>query len=568
MREKKKRNKMKNVLEWLEATVVKYPDKPAFSDTESSITFAQVYDIARNTGAYLIEKIGVDRTPVAVFAGRKMVTPAYFLGVVYAGRPYAPIDASLPDKRIEKILENLCPRAIVADRESLEHVESIVDELAKAEGFERPQIFVAEDISRFEWIVEADVNCKISESTGGAVPGCEEETDDIAAENEKDTDGGVVAGCVGKIDDSSLEKLAAVRRQMSMTDPLYIIYTSGSTGNPKGVMTSHLSLMTYINAYSDVMHIEESDVLGNQSPLDYIAAIRDIYLPLKTGCSTAIIPKEYFMEPNALFDYMNEKKVSSVGWSVSAFTILTSLGAFEETELESLRKICFSGSVMPCKVLRKWQENLPEAHFVNQYGPTEATASCTYYIVDHTVEEDEVLPIGQAYDNYRVFLIDEHGNESAVGEQGEICVCGPILALGYYNDKKRTDAAFTLNPLNKAYPERMYRTGDYGRLDEDGILHFCGRMDRQIKHMGHRVELDEVEHAANVVEGVAESCVIYNKAKEVLILFYTGDCDRRSLALALRDELPGFMVPRKIKKLELLPKLPNGKYDMKKLEEM
>lgn len=559
---------MKNVLEWLEATVAKYPDKPAFSDTESSITFAQVYDIARNTGAYLIEKLGVDRTPVAVFAGRKMVTPAYFLGVVYAGRPYAPIDASLPDKRIEKILENLCPRAIVADRESLEHVESIVDELAKAEGFERPQIFVAEDISRFEWIVGADGNCKISESTGGAVPGCEEETDDIAAENEKDTDDGVVAGCVGKTHDSSLEKLAAVRRQMSMTDPLYIIYTSGSTGNPKGVMTSHLSLMTYINAYCDVMHIEGYDVLGNQSPLDYIAAIRDIYLPLKTGCSTAIIPKEYFMEPNALFDYMNEKKVSSVGWSVSAFTILTSLGAFEETELKSLRKICFSGSVMPCRVLRKWQENLPNAHFVNQYGPTEATASCTYYSVDHTVEEDEVLPIGKAYDNYRVFLIDEHGNEPADGEQGEICVCGPILALGYYNDKKRTDAAFTLNPLNKAYPERMYRTGDYGRLDEDGILHFCGRMDRQIKHMGHRVELDEVEHAANVVEGVAESCVIYNKAKEVLILFYTGDCDRRSLALALRDELPGFMVPRKIKKLEQLPKLPNGKYDMKKLEEM
>lgn len=548
---------MKNVLEWLEATVAKYPDKPAFSDTESSITFRQVYDIARNTGAYLIEQFGVDRTPVAVFAGRKMVTPAYFLGVVYAGRPYAPIDASLPDKRIEKILENLSPRAIVADRESLEHVESIVDELAKSEGFDRPQIFIAEDISRFEQVACADSNCKISESAGDAV-----------TDSENDADCGVVAGCVGKTDDSSLDMLAAVRRHMSMTDPLYIIYTSGSTGNPKGVMTSHLSLMTYINAYCDVMHIEESDVLGNQSPLDYIAAIRDIYLPLKTGCSTAIIPKEYFMEPNALFDYMNEKKVSSVGWSVSAFTILTSLGAFEETELKGLRKICFSGSVMPCKVLRKWQENLPEAHFVNQYGPTEATASCTYYIVDHTVEEDEVLPIGQAYDNYRVFLIDEHGNEPAVGEQGEICVCGPILALGYYNDKERTDAAFTLNPLNKAYPERMYRTGDYGRLDEDGILHFCGRMDRQIKHMGHRVELDEVEHAANVVEGVAESCVIYNKAKEVLILFYTGDCDRRSLALALRDELPGFMVPRKIKKLEQLPKLPNGKYDMKKLEEM
>lgn len=518
---------MKNVLEWLEATVTKHPDKIAFSDTKDSITFKEVYDIARNTGTYLIEKLGVDRTPVAVFAGRRMVTPAYFLGVVYSGRPYAPIDASLPDKRIEKILENLQPKAIVADRDSLEHVNSIVDELAKNTDFGRPQVFVAEDIA--------------GKNESG-------EADDIA--------------------DADNKKLAAVRSQMSMTDPLYIIYTSGSTGNPKGVMTSHLSLMTYINAYCDVMHIEENDVLGNQSPLDYIAAIRDIYLPLKTGCSTAIIPKEYFMEPNTLFDYMNDKQVSSVGWSVSAFTILSSLGAFEEVGLKNLRKICFSGSVMPCKVLRKWQENLPEAHFVNQYGPTEATASCTYYCVDHQVKEDEVLPIGQAYDNYRVFLIDEAGKEPAVGDQGEICVCGPILALGYYNDPERTNAAFTLNPLNKAYPERLYRTGDYGKLDENGVLHFCGRMDRQIKHMGHRVELDEVEHAANVVEGVAESCVIYNKQKEVLLLFYTGDCDKRSLALALRQELPGFMVPRKIKKLEQMPKLPNGKYDMKKLEEM
>ncbi len=518
---------MKNVLEWLEATVIQHPDKIAFSDTNDCISFNEVYDIARNTGTYLIDVLGIDRTPVAVFAGRRMITPAYFLGVVYSGRPYAPIDATLPDKRLEKILKNLQPKAIIADRESLEHVNSIVDELVKNADFSRPQVFVAED---------------------------------IAGKNE--------SGKADDIADADNKKLAIVRSQMSMTDPLYIIYTSGSTGNPKGVVTSHLSLMTYINAYCDIMHIEENDVLGNQSPLDYIAAIRDIYLPLKTGCSTAIIPKEYFMEPNVLFDYMNDKQVSSVGWSVSAFTILSSLGAFEEAGLKSLRKICFSGSVMPCKVLRKWQGNLPKAHFVNQYGPTEATASCTYYSINHLVDEDEVLPIGQAYDNYRVFLIDEAGKEPAVGEQGEICVCGPILALGYYNDPKRTNAAFTLNPLNNAYPERMYRTGDYGKRDENGLLHFCGRMDRQIKHMGHRVELDEVEHAANMVEKVAESCVIYNKQKEILQLFYTGDCDKRNLALALRQELPGFMVPRKIKKLEQMPKLPNGKYDMKKLEEM
>lgn len=538
---------MKNVLEWLEATVENTPDKVAFSDTQDDITFEKVYEIAKTMGACLADSLGMDRQPVAVFAGRKMVTPAYFLGVVYSGRPYAPIDASLPDKRIEKILENLQPKAIVADKESLEHVKSIVKSFAVNSNFDMPQIFVAEEISECGY-----ADNMYNDTIGRSV--C------------KTADTGMEKSRLSL--DRQEEILAQVRHRMSMTDPLYIIYTSGSTGNPKGVMTSHLSLMTYINAYCDVMKIEAGDVLGNQSPLDYIAAIRDIYLPLKTGCSTAIIPKEYFMEPNVLFDYMNDKNVTSVGWSVSAFTILSSLGAFEEAGLKSLKKICFSGSVMPCKVLRQWQKNLPDAHFVNQYGPTEATASCTYYSVDHMVEEDEVLPIGQAYDNYRVFLIDESGNEPKTGEQGQICVCGPILALGYYNDPERTNASFTTNPLNTAYPERMYCTGDYGRLDENGILHFCGRMDRQIKHMGHRVELDEVERAANIVEGVAESCVIYNKAKEVLILFYTGDCDKRGLALALRQELPGFMVPRKIKKLEQMPKLPNGKYDMKKLEEM
>ena len=506
---------MKNVLEWLEATIVEKADKEVFSDIEDSLTFGELYGISRSIGSFLIKELGMDRRPVAVFAGRKVTTPAYFLGVVYSGRAYAPIDASLPDNRIKKILENLQPKAIIADRESLEHVEAIAGEL-EDDNWDRPQIFVAEDIPAGE----------------------------------------------------STELLAEVRRGMSMTDPLYIIYTSGSTGNPKGVITSHLSLMTYINAYSKVMDITENDVLGNQSPLDYIAAIRDIYLPMKTGCSTAIIPKEYFMEPNAIFDYMNEKRVTSVGWSVSAFTILSSLGAFQDKELKTLEKICFSGSVMPCRVLRIWQENLPRAHFVNQYGPTEATASCTYYSLDHLVEDEEVLPIGQAYDNYKVFLIDEEGKIPKTGALGEICVSGPILALGYYNDPERTASAFAINPLNKAYPERMYRSGDYGKMDEKGILHFCGRMDRQIKHMGHRVELDEVEHAANLVEGVAESCVIYNKDKEVLILFYSGECDRRNLALALRQELPGFMVPRKIKKLDCLPKLPNGKYDMKKMEEI
>ncbi len=363
------------------------------------------------------------------------------------------------------------------------------------------------------------------------------------------------------------KKLQEIRRNMIMTDPLYVIFTSGSTGKPKGVITSHQSLICYIESYVSVMEIDENDRLGNQSPLDYIAAIRDIYVPLYKGCSSVIIPKEYFMEPNRLFDYMNEHKVTSVGWSVSAFTVALSLGAFEEVKLNTLKKICFSGSVMPASCLSVWQQNLPDAKFVNQYGPTEATASCTYYEVDHLVSQDEQLPIGRPYNNYRVFLLNEDLTETQNGEIGEICVSGPTLALGYYNDPERTEKSFIINPNYKGYPERMYRTGDYGRIREDGLLEFHGRKDRQVKHMGHRVELDEIEYAANQIAGVDECVSLYNKEKEVLYLFYSGEAAMRQVVLELRKVLPGFMVPRKVKQVSALPKLASGKIDMTKLKE-
>lgn len=500
---------MKNVLEWLEASAEKYGEKSTYYDINEEISFSYVMQHARSIGSAIASKYdNKDNTAIAVITERNVHTPVAYLGVVYSGHAYAPIDAKLPVARIEKILDTLQPAAILTDSENMEFVKELV------EG-RKIDIMVMSDIENF------------------------------------------------LVDE---EKLNFIRRSMVSTDPLYIIFTSGSTGNPKGVITSHESLINYINAYSKVMGIGMDDRLGNQSPLDYIAAIRDIYVPLKCSCSMVILPKEYFMEPDNLFKCMNEYKVTSVGWSVSAFTILKSLGAFEDMKLDTLSKICFSGSVMPGKCLRVWQENLPDAKFVNQYGPTEATASCTYYEVDHMVEEDEILPIGIPYENYKVFLMSEDNKPVAAGQEGEICVSGPVLALGYYNDAERTNKSFIQNPLNPYYQERIYRTGDIGVMREDGILEFHGRKDRQVKHMGHRVELDEVEFAAEQVEGVSESCCIYNKQKETLILFYKGDATVRDISLNLRKILPGFMVPRKIKSLDSIPKLPNGKIDMKTLE--
>ena len=366
------------------------------------------------------------------------------------------------------------------------------------------------------------------------------------------------------VDDEAIQR---VREKAALSDPLYIIFTSGSSGDPKGVITSHLSLMNYISAYAEMMGIGREDVMASQSPLDYIAAIRDIYVPLLTGASDVLIPKEYFMQPDRLFDMMNEYAVTAVGWSTSAITVLTKLKVFKDKTLDSLRKICFSGSVMPGAVLRQWQEALPEAVFVNQYGPTETTASCTYYKIDHVVNDDEVIPIGRPYRNYKVFLLSDDNRPVKTGEEGEIIVSGVGVTCGYINDPERTGRSFTLNPLENSFEERIYRTGDIGIMREDGNLEYHGRRDRQIKYMGHRVELDEIEAAAASF-GVTESAALYQEDKEQIWFFCVSDMTIKDVSLKLREKLPGFMVPRKIRLMDELPHLPNGKTDFTTLKSM
>lgn len=367
-----------------------------------------------------------------------------------------------------------------------------------------------------------------------------------------------------KIDHRLLDK---VRERMTVTDPLYVIFTSGSSGDPKGVITSQLSLMNYISSYTRMMGIDSHDLLASQSPLDYIAAIRDIYVPIFTGAGDVLIPKEYFMQPEVLFNYLNEKKVTCISWSTSAMSVLSKLKAFKDAKPEYVDKVCFSGSVMSPLVLREWQTELPDALFVNQYGPTETTASCTYQKIDHLVEEDEVIPIGVPYDNYRVFLLSEDNRNVETGEEGEIAVGGVGVTYGYINDPERTEAAFIRNPLQSAFYDRIYKTGDIGVFREDGVLMYHGRRDRQIKYMGHRVELDEIESAAGAA-GIRSAAALYDEKKENLWLFYEGEMSVRDVSLKLREKLPGFMVPRKIKNMEALPLLPNGKTDFNVLKNM
>ena len=493
------------VLNWLDHTAKAYADKMAFTDGERSLTFAEFDAVSRAVGTFLCAKIAPE-SPVVVMSGRHVLTPAVFLGVVRAGCFYAPMDATMPSARLNQILGVIKAKIMLVDR-------AFADAAAKLE-FDG-EIVVIDDILNTP------------------------------------------------ADDTALDRAASA---LIPTSPLYVIFTSGSTGVPKGVITSHASLMHYIDAVSGVLQISDADVMGNQTPFDYIAAVRDIYFPLKTGASTVVIPKNEFSMPAKLFETLNRYQVTALCWSVAGIELPAKLGGFDCAKPEYLRKVCFSGSVMNCRYLKIWQEHLPDVLYVNQYGPTEATASCTYHIVSEKVEDSTVLPIGMPYDNYGILLLSEEDTATAPGEIGEICVRGPVLALGYYGDPVRTGESFIQNPLNPNYRELIYKTGDLGRMREDGVLEFHGRKDRQIKHMGHRIELGEIEKIAGEIDGVNGCCALYQKEKELLYLFYTGEATAKEIVIRFRAVLPAFMVPRKLVRLDTMPALPNGKIDMQALK--
>lgn len=495
----------KSVLCRLNSVSKKYPDKTAFKDPENSLTFGGFNALTRSIGTYLAG-ITEQGDPVVVMSGRHVFTPACFLGAVRAGCFYAPMDGDMPATRLNQILGVIKSKVMLVDKAHLETAETL--------DFDG-KIVVMEDI-------------------------LDTQPDDGLLESREDS--------------------------LVCTSPLYIIFTSGSTGVPKGVITSHQSLMTYIDSVGKVLSIGDTDIFGNQSPLDYIAAVRDIYFPISFGASTYIIPKNEFAVPTQLFETLNNEKITSLCWSVAGVELPAKLGAFEVAKPEYLKKLCFSGSVMPCKYLKIWQDNLPDVLYVNQYGPTEATASCTYYVVEEKVDDDTVLPIGTPYDNYRVFLLNEDNTPTEQGKTGEICVSGPILALGYYGNSEYTEKSFVQNPLNPNYRELIYKTGDLGSFNSDGLLEFHGRKDRQIKHLGHRIELGEIEEAAKKIEGVLDCCSLYNKPKEHLYLFYTGDATSKDIVISFRKNMPAFMVPRKLVNLDKLPTLPNGKIDMQTLK--
>ncbi len=503
---------MKNVLEYMEESAGRLPDKTAAIDDKESCTYRQLQETSEKIGLCLTEYISKEQ-PVAVFMKKSVLTLEVFFGIVYAGGFYSLLDPGFPTERTKKQLEVLQPQVVVTTPEYREKL---------AETGYAGTILIAEELR------QKSMETFSKEAKDG----------------------------LGE------------RRNMQRPDaPLYCNFTSGSTGTPKGVLVGQDSVIRFIDHFTELFEITEQDVIGNQAPFDFDVSVKDIYSCMKKGATLVIIPTAYFRFPNNVMDMLEQYEVTTLIWAVSALVLINRLHEFMYKVPAHINKVLFSGEEMPLKHLTDWMKQYPKAMFVNLYGPTEITCNCTYYKITQIPKDGQKLPIGEPYPGKRITLWDEEENE--IGQEreevtGELCVSGDGLAHGYYHNDAATQAAFVQKEMPDGSKVRFYKTGDLA-YRKDGLLYFAGRKDFQIKHNGHRIELEEIERAMNGLPQVAQACCIYDTVRCRIVACYTGTEDKKGIVEGLKGRLPEYMLPNAYRYLEVLPLTKNGKIDRNRL---
>lgn len=495
-----------SVVQWLEVTAKKFPDKNSFIDEKRTYTWEQLRKAALSIAYKIRTVLSGKKQPIAIYMDKSADMLAAYLGVAYSGNFYSPIATDMPKARIDKILDTLAPALVITSAELKEQIGN-----GKAVDYSG-NVLCFEDITAYT--VE----------------------DNAATE----------------MADSILD-----------TDLLYVLFTSGSTGTPKGVAITHRGVIDYIDWVTSEFSITENDSFGNQAPFYFDNSILDIYSSVKTGAELHIIPSEYFAQPVKLLEYLADRKITTIFWVPSAMIMVSALKAFKEVDItQTLKRALFCGEVMPNKHLNIWRKYLPNVVFSNLYGPTEITDACTFYTVDRDFSDDESLPIGKPMRNTEILVLDE--NDKLITEPdkiGELCVRGTCLAVGYYNNPEKTAAAFVQNPLQTAYEEKIYRTGDLVKYNERGELIYMSRKDFQIKHLGHRIELGEIETAISSLNEISMCCCLYDSKRSKIVLFLEQDISKNDINQRLKNLIPDYMLPGKVVCVDKLPLNANGKID-------
>jgi len=494
----------KNILDYFEEIVDKFGNNIAFEDQNNNITYFELKRKAKIMGYIISNKYKKRNHPIVVHMEKKVFCLIAFLGVLYSGNCYVCLDKYMSVERKKNICKRINPMLIITDS----------------------------DIDFYD-------NCDSVKY--------EKFNLDILPEE--------------------LKKLDNVVDEIIEVDPAYILFTSGSTGNPKGSVILHKSVISYAKWVIEKFEIDNNSIFGSQTPFYFSMSVLDIYATIFSGARLNIIPHMYFSFPIKLIEYLNEKKINVIYWVPSALSIVANWNTFDLKKPKYLNKILFAGEVMPVKQLNIWRKNLPDALFANLFGPTEITDIALYYIVDRDYTEKENLPIGIVADNMNAFVINEDGMCVDDGQEGELYFRGNYVGAGYYNDLENTQKYFVQNPLNKHYPEIVYKTGDLVKK-KDGLYWYLGRKDNQIKHMGYRIELGEIETAFNSCKEVDLAACIYIQEQDVLVVYYEGKIAYGDLKKYVEKYLPAYMIPTEVRKIKHIPLNRNGKIDRLQLTQL
>ncbi len=512
--------------ERLTASAERDPEAPAVVDGERSLTYGELERRANALANLLIEE-GVSRGDrVGLFLEKSLESLVGIYGILKAGALYVPLDPGAPASRLGYIAADAGIRCLVSASAKASTWEELVDAGAPLEA-----------------IAVLDENQGPNAPAGVRVLG----GDDLAGAPE-----------------------TAPSPEQSPDDLAYILYTSGSTGQPKGVMLSHRNALAFVDWAAREFGVAPSDRLSSHAPLHFDLSIFDLYAASSAGAAVVLVPPEMSVFPLNLARFIVEQRIS-VWYSVpSILTMLVLRGQLEEHDLSALRTILFAGEVFPTKYLHQLMQALPEVRFANLYGPTE-TNVCTWYEVPRSDEVPAAIPIGKAIDDVSVFALDEHGARVAPGEVGELCVTGPTVMHGYWNDAERTARSLSVE-RDGDEERRTYRTGDLARQEPSGDWLLLGRRDAQIKSRGYRIELGDIEAAINEHPSVIECAavavpdeVVTNRIKAFVA---PESVDEKELQRFCLERLPRYMVPEVWELRYELPKTSTGKIARSSLQEV